>query len=111
MQTLHLLKSGNVVLDALGGGSVIVGPERALEYWTVTRIAVQCASANQTACAIYRDVISTQTQLFGSSAGNQDVATGTPPLEIAPSSRIIILWSGGTPGAVATAVLEGKLRR
>lgn len=110
-QILQLLKSGNVTLDASGAGTTVLGPERGGESWTVDRIAVQCTSADQTDCAIYRDVISTQTELFGSRSGNQDVATGTPPLEIAPSSRIIVAWSGGTPGAIATVVLEGKLRR
>lgn len=110
-QTLQLLKSGNVTMDALGGGAIVLGPERGQEYWTITRIAVQNTSAAQSQCAIYRDVISTQTLLFGSRAGNQDVASGDPPLELQPSSRIIVAWTDATPGAVGTVVLEGKLTR
>lgn len=111
MTTLQLLKSGNVALDATGTGTLVFGPERGGERWTLSRIAVQCASASQTECKIYRDVISAQTMLFGSRSGNQDVASGDPPMELQPSSRFIVEWTGGTPGAVATAVLEGTLTR
>lgn len=111
MTTLDLIKSATATLDANGTGSVVVGPERGGERWTVTRISLQCTSVLQTECRIYRNVISTLTMLFDSQGGNSDVASGDPPLEIPMSGRIVIEWRGGTPGAVATAVLEGKLIR
>lgn len=111
MTTLQLLKSATVALDASGAGSVVLGPERGGERWSVTRMAVQNTSALRTDCAIYRDIISSQTMLFGSSAGNSDVASGDPPLELQPANRLIVVWSGGTPGAIGTVVLEGKLTR
>ncbi len=111
MVTLDLLKSGSVTLDATGTGSVVVGPERGGERWTVTRIAITCTSALQTTVKLYRNIISTTTLLFGSDAGNNDVASGDPPLELPPSGKVVLVWSGGTPGSVASLVLEGKLTR
>lgn len=108
---LDLLKSATVTLDATGAGSVSVGPERGGESWSLTRIAISSTSVLQTEVAIYRNVVSSLTQLFGSKAGNSDVASGDPPLDIPRSGRIVLEWTGGTPGAICTAVMEGKLTR
>lgn len=111
MTTLDLLKSGNVTLDANGNGSITLGPERGGERWRVTRIAVTCTSVLQSEVRIYRNIVSSQTRLFGSQAGNDDVASGDPPIDIPTGGRIVVEWAGGTPGSVGTAVLEGKLTR
>lgn len=109
--TLDLLKSGSVTLDANGAGSLTFGPERGGESWRVTRINLTCTSTLQTKCNVYRNVVSTLTNLFGSKAGNSDVASGDPPLDVTTNSRFIVVWTSGTPGAIATAVIEGKLTR
>lgn len=111
MTTLQLLKSASVVLDGTGAGTVVLGPERGMERWSVTRMNVQCTSATPTKCNIYRNIVSTATQLFGTNSGNQDVASGDPPLDIPASGRIVVAWNSGTAGGVATVVVEGTLTR
>ncbi len=108
---LDLLKSGSVTLDASGAGSLVFGPERGGERWRVTRIAITCTSTLQTSVILYRNVISSTTRLFGSDSGNDDIASGDPPLEIPPNGRFVLVWANGTPGAIAGAVVEGKLIR
>ena len=111
MSEFELLKSGSAILDASGSGTLVLGPERAGESWEVTRISVTCTSTLQTVVTVYENVVSTQTALFNSKAGNSDVAAGDPPMTIPSGSRVVIVWTAGTPGAAATAVLKGKLFR
>lgn len=111
MTVLDLLKSASATLNAGGAGTIVIGPEKAGESWSVTRMSIQCTSALQTNVRVYRNVISTLTMLFDSAAGNGDVASGDPPLDIPRNSAIVLQWTGGTPGSVATVVLEGKLTR
>lgn len=109
--TLDLLKSGQATIGANGIGTVTIGPERGGESWRITRMSVQCTSVLQTEVRIYRDIISTLKMLFNSKSGNSDVASGDPPLDIPSNGHIVIEWRNGTPGAIGTVVVEGKVTR
>lgn len=109
--TLELITSKQVTIGADGTGAITFGPERGSESWSVERVSVQCTSALSSTARIYRNVISDLTMLFDTRTGNADVASGDPPMLIPRSGHFIVEWRNATPGAIATAVVEGKLTR
>ncbi len=68
--------------------------------WIVTRIAVSSTSSFPTDAYVYVNGVFQ----LGTGAGNGDSATGNP-MPIQEGSEVMVSWTGGQPGAVATATL------
>lgn len=68
--------------------------------WTVVAISLETTSTKQT---IAKATVSGWL-VAGSNTGNLDTADGTP-VTIAPTETLKVTWTGGTPGASATATV------
>ncbi len=107
MSVAELNTSAQVVLDASGNGQVTVGPNRATEYWHVTKMAVLTSTAVKVPSAyVYTDSVSPSNLLDATYTGSQDSTDLDVPL--APGRRLVIRWTGGDVGALATVSIYGQ---
>jgi hypothetical protein len=102
--------SGSVTLNASGGGTVTLQPP-SFRTWTVTTINVRTTQGvTQTPvpqCTVYLGAkgdgeITAQTWM-----GNRATATGS--ITVQPSQPLLVEWTGGVPGTVATVSLLGTM--
>lgn len=96
--------AASATFDA-GGRAVIVipGPPPALSWWVRT-VAVTSTSGTRTAATIYRNsALPSNVIDVAPASGNAD--TSSIGFAIGPGESLVIVWSGGTVGAVATATL------
>lgn len=102
---LALAQTLNSTFDASGvaAASIQVGPN---QRWKVTLMNSRTTSSTQTRCTVYRGAIG-QRQLDFSRTGNQD--TSPTDIELQQGETLSVQWTGGTPGAVASLDIEGKV--
>ena len=75
---------------------------------TVNRIAVTTTSGARTSATWYRNSVSPLNQIDEApSSGNSDTTAITATF--LAGERCIVAWTGGDPGAVATATLSGTV--
>lgn len=68
--------------------------------WAVLAVSVETTSTSQTIAK----VTVSGWLVAGSHTGNLDTADGSP-IMVAPSETLTVTWTGGTPGASATATV------
>lgn len=104
--------SDAATLDAGGSAHIELGPAPTSEAWSIERLSVTTTgSAAEPTVRVYRDSVRTDNFVDGTARGSSDVAEYSSPLPIAGGELIILVWAGGTPGARASVVGQGKRRR
>ena len=105
--------SDNVTLDGSGNGSVLLTPDNDSQRWEVTRIAVRTTQApTQTPfpqAELFDTIVPVASASYGATAsGHNDVFdTSGNPIDIGSQDSVLIVWTGGIPGTVATAAIRG----
>ncbi|WP_301177240.1 hypothetical protein [Actinomadura geliboluensis] len=106
-QTRQLHDSEQTVLDGSGNGSVRLGPTRHGVRQVIRRIAVQTSSDTRVPLAkIYRGGIGDAAFISGTFVGSFDADDGLAE-ELDHGEYLTVAWTGGDPGAVATATWSG----
>ncbi|KUM82365.1 hypothetical protein AQI94_41970 [Streptomyces pseudovenezuelae] len=107
----QLDENDHVTLDASGNGTVTFQPD-AFRTWNVTSINVRTTQGvTQTPVpqvTVYLGDKSPGQIVSQSWMGNRATAGGSP-LWVQPSQRLIVEWTNGVPGTVATASLFGTM--
>lgn len=98
--------AGNATFSPSGVAEVTVTPDGAWASWTVTRITVITTSATDTEARVYRDAVSDGAFIEGTYSGNRDTSPWNPGLTLNPGQSLVVRWTGGTPGAVATVSVD-----
>jgi hypothetical protein len=57
---------------------------------------------------VYDGSATDENVIDATSTGNQDVGDFGGPYQLDPAESFLFVWSGGTPGATATARLVGR---
>lgn len=103
-------EQGNVTLNASGYGTVVFQPD-SFRTWTVTSINVLTnQGATQTPVPrvkVYLGGIGGRV-IAQSWMGNGATASGGDE-DVQPSQQLVVEWSAGIPGTVATAYLSGSM--
>lgn len=93
------------VLDASGNGHIELGPTRLGQNWIPTIVAVSTSTANRVPIA---RVTQGSTDLGSTFSGSND-SNDLVGVTVFPGQRLRITWTGGDPGAVATASVSGTI--
>lgn len=98
----------STTLDASGNGSVTFGPNRIGQSWVgPMTIAVRTSTANKIP---YSEAFLSGTSLGSTYVGSGD-SNDIPNVTVHVGQAIRVAWTGGDPGAVATASLTCTLNR
>lgn len=105
---IPLAESASGVFNAAGKVTVSMGPAVYGSSWSIDRASVSSTSLLDSECSMYRGLESPNTLIDGTSSGNGDTndVAGNPIL-VSYGQVVVFVWTGGTPGAIATAVLDG----
>lgn len=101
-----MFRAYQVQLSAAGGGSpggsgqVIISPNVESVEWDIYQLTIQTATFSNACVA---SVMHNGFFLCNSFAGTKDVATGPPDIVVLPADQLIVAWTGGIPGDMATA--------
>jgi hypothetical protein len=102
---------GHVTLDAAGHGTVTLTPE-GFRTWTVTGISIRTdQGVTQTPipqCTVYLGSVGPGQIVTQTWTGSRATAGGSP-IVVQPSQPLIVEWTGGIPGSVATVSLYGTM--
>lgn len=112
MQELPLNEQGTVTLDANGSGFIALGPSYTAQTWIPTQLTVLVtpAPANEPVFKYYRGTAGPTSILGGTYTGSNDT-TDINGIELNPGEKIYGVWTGqGTPGGVASMVINGRMR-
>lgn len=111
MTTLQLDEQGSVTLDASGNGTVTLQPD-SFRTWNVTSINVRTSQGVTTTpvpqCTVYLGDKSPGQIVAQTWMGNRATAGGTP-LMVQPSQLLIVEWTNGVVGSLATVSLYGTM--
>lgn len=94
-----------------GVATVAFGPVPDDELWLLDRITVSCTSSTVTVCTLYLDVIDPQHALDYTPAGNYDIADEASPIQIPATSQLLVVWTGASNGARASARTQMRILR
>jgi spore maturation protein SpmB len=110
MSTQVLDEPGFVTLDASGNGTVTLAPE-SFRTWQVTTINVRTDQGPTQVpvpqCTVYLGSIGDGQIKAQTWMGNRSTAVGN--ILVQPSQPLIIQWTNGVPGSVATVSLYGTM--
>ena len=111
--TLTLTRTASITLNGSGAGTVQLGPASPGETWRPAQVSVSCSAVVATGtcqCSIYAGAGTMQSTFvdgtFSGDTGDTTDAVGGQVLN--PGQYIFAVWSGGVPGATATAVIAGS---
>lgn len=103
-------ESGTVTLNGSGNGEVSLAPE-SFRTWLVTSINVRTDQGVTTTpvpqCTVYLGSKSPGQIIAQTWMGNRSTAVGSTLVQ--PSQPLIIEWTNGVPGSVATVSLYGTM--
>jgi hypothetical protein len=110
--TLTLTRTASVVLNGSGAGTVQLGPSSPGEIWQPSQVSVSCSAtvtAGTCQCSIYAGAGTGQgTFVDGTFSGDTgDTTDAIGGRKVNPGESVFAVWSGGVPGATATAVVAG----
>jgi hypothetical protein len=108
MRVVPLRKSASGVFDAAGRATARLRPERFNEEWQIDLTSVNSTSTLTTGCSVYRNS-EADTNFIEASVFNGNKDTSDSPYELAPGEELLYVWTGGTPGRVATVSVRGKV--
>lgn len=103
-------RSGTCTLDATGSGTIIFEVQHANQRWKIYSVVISTNQAQTTApypqATVYAGGIAQPGLSQGASwLGNQVTLTGEVMMD--PGIDLTVGFSGGVPGTVATAVIDG----
>lgn len=106
----QLHKADSAIMDGTGGATLIFTTENARQRWEVTTVVVSTNQDPTVAPYPRAEVFVNDSSSMGNSqgatwTGNQDTFTGTT--DVGPCDNLIVVFTGGPPGATATARLGG----
>lgn len=108
-QTLPLLEQKSVILDGSGNGAVIFQPDYAAQKWLPTGVSCQTTTnVKEPIFKVYHGKSSGAALLDGTYTGSND-STTFANIIIYPGDGVYCAWTGGDPGAVASATLSGTM--
>lgn len=106
-----LYDNRNVTLDGNGDGTIIFFPQSARERWLMTFINISCTSDVGSTLVptmtMYRSAPVPAYRIGGSYNGLGDT-NSTDQILLSMNELLYMVWTGGDPGAVATARIEGS---
>lgn len=107
----RLDRSGTVILGATGAGDVELGPVPPGQVWLISRmtVAVTGTTNPMPTCSVYDGPPNAASLIDATWTGAQDVSDFGTPHELQPNESLLFRWTGGTPGARATARLIGRV--
>lgn len=101
-----------VTLDASGYGLITMAPEP-FRVWTVESINVRTDQGITTTpipqCTVYLGAIGPGQIVSQTWMGNRSTAGGSP-VTVQPSQPLLIEWTNGVAGSVATVSLNGTMK-
>jgi hypothetical protein len=111
MSKYTLFESARATFGANGEARVILGPGRAFERWHITLLAITTTSTAVTAFKLYRGQLEAASSLVDLSNhnGNNDVSDSV--IDLTPTEKLLGVWTGGTPNAIATITVSGDSLR
>jgi hypothetical protein len=107
--------SASVVLNASGNGTASIGPSGVGTRWYPTMVAIQTSTgptdpstAQAFAGTLSGGIAFPTSQVATSNQGGGDTI-GLNQAELYPGLYVIVQWSGGTAGALATLTVYGVM--
>ncbi len=101
------LASVSATFGADGRAVARAGPNVYGSRWNVDLMVVSATSTLESECKVYRNVEQPTAMLDNTRTGNQDVSDCN--IDVRPGETLVVVWTGGTPGALATVVVNGTL--
>jgi hypothetical protein len=103
-------RRGSVTLDGSGNGTITFGVTFSANHkWVISNVIVSTSQAPTTApyptATVYLGGQQAGVSEGATWTGNQDIFTGQA--EMTTADDMVVAWTGGVPGSVATAVIEG----
>jgi hypothetical protein len=104
---MQLRETVTVVTGADGQAEAVIGPVPPWQRWSIDRVAVS-ATAGDPEARLYRDRPSPGNLLGGTFTGKLDTYESSgAPVVLEESQSLVVVWTGGTPGARCTATATG----
>lgn len=117
MLTSPIRRVRTVILDGAGAGMVTfgLGEIRVGQRWKIQRMLVQIAgevAGNPNASIyVYLGIPEASNLLDGSDIGGFNVSELPNPLTMEAGDYLTFAWAAGTPGALATGMIEGMMEQ
>lgn len=105
MAVLPLDTNRTVVFDSSGTARITIGPSVYGETWRVRRMTVTSDSAADSDARVYLNAEIDSRLVAGTWSGNRDF--NETDITMQTLDRFICVWTGGTPGARASLLLQG----
>ena len=104
------LATVTVTLDGSGSASAMTGPGRANVAWRVTRLTSDVSNETPlTMLQIFTNSVIPANYMDGTRRASHNVSELVTPIIIDPASRLVLQWSGGPAGAIASVSIYGDL--
>lgn len=101
--TYPVSTGGTVTLDGTGAGSLVLGPGKPGEQWSILRYSTAGASAVEPSLEVFKGA----GLVDSTKRGNADSSEVTAPLTLWAGETLRFAYTGGTAGATMTVFLEG----
>lgn len=110
MNSSPLNRAGSVNLDGSGNGAVTLSPNVGQTWRLTVASVVTSTSVLIPKCSIFMGGAATQDFFVdGTYTGNLNSTDAVSGLPLTHGQKIIALWTGGDPGAVATLSIIGTV--
>lgn len=103
--SIPVYQSATGTFDANGRATVSIGPTVYGARWNVTRLVVSTTSTAETQLRVYRGSEQASRLVDSTYTANQN--TSETDVTLGTLETLLFVWTGGDPGAIATAVIEG----
>lgn len=98
--------AAEATVGAAGSAEVTLGPSGAWASWSIVAVSVTLSTGPGEA-RIYSGHVSAASFIEGTYSGDRDTSTWPAgSLVLDAGERLVIRWTGATPGATATAVVR-----
>lgn len=97
------------IFSALGIARLEIGPVIFGETWRVRRMTVSTTSAANTDVRVYLNAEIDSRMVAGSYSGDRDF--NETDITLQTLDRFIVVWVSGTPGALASFLVQGTSTR
>lgn len=98
-----------VAFDSTGTARLTIGPTVFGEIWRVRRMTVTSDSSLDSDARVYLNAELDSRVVAGTWSGNRDF--NETDITLQTLDRLIVVWVGGTPGALASFLIQGVAQR
>lgn len=102
-----LIATGEAIFNAGGRASVQLGPTAYGVEWFVSLMASTTTSTTETNLNVYRQTETPSALIANSRKANGDF--NDDEIRLRNLEKLVFVWTGGTPNALATINLEGEV--